>query len=148
VLSKSTAITTALQLRVSDEPYNDLQGTLFYILLSFVVGHEWSHHKHGHLQKLSTPKAIFQEVVHSDLAGRIETQLQEIAADGYSAFFLLSHLLDHRDTFLPWLNLDPAAPPAFFDQVFLSLFVISLTMEFNTYTIRFCVTQPRRLPKT
>ena len=125
VLSKAPSITTALQLNVSAEPYNDLQGTLFYILVSFVVGHEWSHHKHGHLQQLSFPKAIFQEITNSGIAGSIETQLQEIGADGYSAFFLLSHILDHRDTFLPWLNLDPAAPPVFFDQVFLSLFVIA-----------------------
>jgi hypothetical protein len=124
VLGRSPLIAADLRLRVSDEPYNELQGTLFYILISFVVGHEWSHHKHGHL--LSTPKTIVQEIENSGLTGSIETQLQEIGVDGYSVFFLLSHLLDHRDTFLPWLNLDPAMPPDVFDQVFLSLFVISV----------------------
>ena len=124
-LSRSTTITTALPLRVADEPYNALQGTLFYILLSFVIGHEWAHHRHGHLPQQSTPKAIVQEVLNSNLAGNIELQLQEIGADGYSAFFLLSHLLDHPDIFLPFLGLNPAPPPALFDQIFLSLLVIS-----------------------
>jgi hypothetical protein len=124
-LSRSTTITTALPLRVADEPYNALQGTLFYILLSFVVGHEWAHHRHDHLPQQSSPKAIFQEVLNTNLTGNIKAQLQEIGADGYSAFFLLSHLLDHRDTFLPFLDLNPGTPPALFDQIFLSLFVIS-----------------------
>jgi hypothetical protein len=49
LLSKSDAIAQALRTRASNEPFNELQGTLLYTYLSFVVGHEWTHHKHGHL---------------------------------------------------------------------------------------------------
>ena len=126
VLSKAPSITTALQLNVSAEPYNDLQGTLFYILVSFVVGHEWSHHKHGHLQQLSLPKAIFQEITNSGIAGSIETQLQEIGADGYSAFFLVLQTPSTTATLFYLGSISYlAAPPVCFDQVFLLLFVIA-----------------------
>jgi hypothetical protein len=66
---------------------------------------------------------IYQEVLDSGLIGSVSDQVKEVGADGYSAWFVLTHLLERRDTFLPFLMLDPSAPPEHFDQVFLSLFV-------------------------
>ena len=127
VLSKSDAISKTLRLRTSDEPYNELQATLFYILLSFVVAHEWSHHKHGHLGQLSSQTRIFQEVLDSGLVGSVDDQIKEIAADGYAAFLVLTHLYDsRRGTFLPFLKLDPSPPPENLDQRFLAFFMMAV----------------------
>jgi hypothetical protein len=99
---------------------------LFYILHSFVVAHEWAHHKHGHLGQLSTREKIFHEVLDTGTAGRVDGQIKEIAADGYSAFFVLTHLFDDlRSSFLPFLKFDPCPPPEVLDQVFLAFFVVA-----------------------
>ncbi len=127
VLSKSDAISKALRLRPSDEPYNELQATMFYILLSFVVAHEWSHHKHGHFGQLSSQRRIFQEVLDSDRVGSVDDQIKEIAADGYAAFLVLAHLYDsRREPFLPFLTLNPSLPPEILDQMFLAFFMVAV----------------------
>src|SRR5258708_18891347 len=61
-LSHSEALCATLRVRPSEQDYNELQATLFYSLLSFVVAHEWTHHVHGHLGQLSHQTAIFQEI--------------------------------------------------------------------------------------
>ncbi len=128
VLSRSDgALCRALGVRPSAEPYNELQATLVYILLSFVVAHEWSHHKHGHLGQLSSRGNIFQEVLDSGLVGSMDDQIREIAADGYSAFFVLTHLFDEaRSNFLPFLKFDPSPLPEVLDLVFLAFFVTAV----------------------
>jgi hypothetical protein len=128
LLSRSDgAMCHTLGVRPSAEPYNEVQGALVYILHSFVVAHEWSHHKHGHLGQISGREKIFHEVLDSGLAGSIDDQIKEIAADGYSAFFVLTHLFDERRSgFLPFLRFDPSPPPEVLDQVFLAFFVVAV----------------------
>jgi hypothetical protein len=68
LLSRSDGpICNALGVRPSAEPYNELQAVLVYVLHSFVVAHEWTHHKHGHLGQLSSRGNIFHEVLDSGL---------------------------------------------------------------------------------
>jgi hypothetical protein len=125
LLSKSDAIAKALRIRVSDEPLNEIHAVLFYSYLSFVVGHEWTHHKHGHVGQFSDRTRIYEEVLDTGLIGNVAQQVTEVVADGYSAFFVLSNLYERRENFLSFLRLDPSAPLERFDEVFLSLFVIA-----------------------
>ena len=119
-------ICRALIVQPSPEPYNALQGTLVYILLSFIVAHEWSHHKHGHLAQLSSPGRIFQEVLNTELVGSVDDQIKEIAADGFAAFLILAHLFDdRRGTFLPFLAFNPAPPHEVLEQVFLAFLIVA-----------------------
>ena len=116
------------ELRVSPSPedYNELQGTLLYILLSFIVAHEWSHHKHGHLAQFSSPGKIFEEVVITEPIGREDDQIRELAADSFAAFLVLAHLFDdRRPTFLPFLTWKSEPPKEALDQVFLALFIVA-----------------------
>ena len=125
-LSHSATLCATLRVRPSEEDYNELQATLFYSLLSFVVAHEWSHHVHGHLGQLSLQTGIFQEISDSGLVGGLDDQIKELAADGYAAYFVLSHLFDSRASFLPWLQLDPSTSPDVLDQIFLGFFITAV----------------------
>ncbi len=121
-------ICRALTVNPSPEPYNELQGTLMYILLSLIVAHEWSHHKHGHLAQFSSPGKIFQEVLNTASVGSMDDQIKEIAADGYAAFLILSHLFDdRRGTFLPFLTFNPAPPQEVLEQVFLAFLIVAFS---------------------
>jgi hypothetical protein len=121
------AICRALGVQPSPLPYNELQAALVYILLTFVVAHEWTHHKHGHLTQLSSREKIFHEILDSGLLGSVDDQIKEIAADGYAAFFLLSNLFDvGRASFLPFLTFDSSLNPEFLDRAFLAFFVVAL----------------------
>jgi hypothetical protein len=121
-------ICRAITVQPSPEPYNALQGTLVYILLSFIVAHEWSHHKHGHLTQFSSPGKIFQEVLNTAPVGSMDDQIKEIAADGYAAFLILAHLFDdRRGTFLPFLTFNPAPPHDALEQVFLTFLIVAFS---------------------
>ncbi len=121
------AICRALRLRPSAEPYNEMQGMLLYILLSFVAAHEWAHHKMGHLGQLSSRQHIFHEVLDSGLVGSVDDQVKELSADAYSTLTVLTHIFDERrSSFLPFLKFDPCPPPEVLDQVFLASFIVAV----------------------
>lgn len=58
LLSKSSTVAALLGAPHSDEDYNELHAVLFNVLTSFVVGHEWTHHVHGHVD-LPDTEAMF-----------------------------------------------------------------------------------------
>jgi hypothetical protein len=121
------AICGFLRVQPSTIPYNELQAALFYTLLSFVVAHEWAHHKHGHLTQLSSRDKIFHEISDSGLVGSVDDQIKEIAADGYAALHMLSNLFDDgRTNFLPFLTFDYSPTPEFLDRAFLAFFVVAI----------------------
>ena len=79
------------------------------------------------IRQLSSRGNIFHEVLDSGLVGSVDDQIKEIAADGYAAFFVLTHLFDERrSSFLPFLKFDPSPPPVVLDQVFLAFFVAAM----------------------
>jgi hypothetical protein len=120
-------ICRALGVRPSAEPYNELQGMLLYMLQSFVVAHEWAHHKMGHFGQLSNRQKLFQEVLDSGRVGSVDDQVRELAADSYAALLILAHIFDdRRSTFLPFLKFEPPPPPENLDKVFLASFVVAI----------------------
>ena len=116
-----------LGVRPSAEPYNELQGVLLYMLQSFVVAHEWAHHKMGHFGQLSNRQKLFHEVLDSGLAGSVDDQVKELAADSYATLLILEHIFDdRRSTFLPFIKFEPPLPPEHLDKVFLASFVMTI----------------------
>jgi hypothetical protein len=87
-LSKSGPFKSSLGLdELSD--WEKLHVVLFRIQLFFVVGHEYTHHVHGDL------KGVFaSEFVETFNSGSLEHQAMEVNADGYSAYHVLTHLID------------------------------------------------------
>jgi hypothetical protein len=122
-LSRAAKLTAVLRVQPSEEDYNELQATLFYVLLSFIVGHEWTHHVHGHL---STGAIVFRELVADESAGSMDDQVKELAADGYSAYHTLRNLADNRATFLPFLKFHGPTTPEVLDEIFLAFFVAAI----------------------
>ncbi|HTP88796.1 MAG TPA: hypothetical protein VMJ34_17715 [Bryobacteraceae bacterium] len=122
-LSRAAGLTAVLRVQPSEQDYNELQTTLFYVLLSFIVGHEWTHHVHGHL---STGAVVLRELVTDDLAESMDYQVKELAADGYSAYHTLRNLADNWTTFLPFLKFHGSTTPEVLDETFLACFIVAI----------------------
>jgi hypothetical protein len=122
-LSRAAGLTSVLRVQPSEQDYNELHATLFYVLLSFIVGHEWTHHVHGHL---STRAMVIGELVTDELAGSMDDQVKELAADGYSAYHTLRNLADNWALFWPFLKFHGPTTPEVLDEVFLALFVVAI----------------------
>jgi hypothetical protein len=73
LLSKSHQLAQLPGVSPSRADYNELHTVLFYILVSFVVGHEWTHHVHGHVSVSDSNDAVFpNEVLDTGCDGSIE----------------------------------------------------------------------------
>jgi len=120
--SKSAKLAILLGVQPSPDEYNDVHAVLFYMLAGFVVGHEWTHHVHGHVSGMET---VFpDEVLTTHCLGDIEGQVKEIAADGYSAFHVLTNFIEASSS--PMLTFLPGEDTVQRDQVLFSLFVIAV----------------------
>jgi hypothetical protein len=71
-----------------------LQGLLGQIQLNFLVSHEYAHHIHRHwVERQSGGIGVWTEFPHDATCGSINSQAQELDADGYAAYLVLAHLL-------------------------------------------------------
>jgi hypothetical protein len=71
-----------------------LQGLLGQIQLNFLVSHEYAHHIHRHwVERQSGGIGVWTEFPHDATCGSINSQAQELDADGYAACLVLAHLL-------------------------------------------------------
>jgi hypothetical protein len=94
LLSKSPAVAMLLGVRPPKEDYNELHAGLFYVLTAFVFGHEWTHHVHGHLSRPVAEPIFPNEILDNGCNGNLESQVQEIVADGYSVYLLLTNVIE------------------------------------------------------
>lgn len=123
-LSKSAAVVVSLRVRPSDEEYNELQAVLFYIFYAFIVGHEWTHHVHGH--QSGAANIIPNEVVDRGNCGNLKRQVEELAADGYSAYHVLANLIDNQvGSFRTLLKLE-REQSGVQDEILFALFVVAV----------------------
>jgi hypothetical protein len=79
------------------------QGLLFQIQLNFLVSHEYTHHIHGHvLEHTRGETDVWSEFSNQTTSGNLQSQAQELDADGYAEFLVLAHLLrgERRSTAL------------------------------------------------
>ena len=93
-LSASDAVISSLDLpRETDrEP---VHAALFWMMLNFVVTHEYSHHVRGHIRR-AEPNPV-EEIRGGSLNGGLQRQAREADADGYSAYFSLAYWFDSPD---------------------------------------------------
>jgi hypothetical protein len=102
LLSRSATLATLLGVRPPDEDYNQLHAALFYILTAFIVGHEWTHHVHGHVRESATKPILPNEIPVAGIGGNLEVQVQEIVADGYSVYHVLTNVIDSPNVIDEW----------------------------------------------
>lgn len=126
LLSKSDTVAALLEVQPSDAEYNELQAVLFYILTAFVITHEWTHHVHGHVHRPCAEAIFPNEILDTGGDGSIESQIKELAADGYSAYHVLANLIDSQTRpMLTLLKLE-AKQTSVQDEVLFSLFVVAV----------------------
>jgi len=101
-LSRSRLILELL--RLGPEVNRDaFQGLLFQIQMNFLVSHEYTHHIHGHvLEHTLGETEVWSEFSNQTTSGNLQSQAQELDADGYAEFLVLAHLLsgERRNTAL------------------------------------------------
>ena len=70
------------------------QGLLFGIQLGFLISHEYTHHVHRHcVESQNGVIRLWTEFPHDATCGSMNSQAQELDADGYAAYLVLPHLL-------------------------------------------------------
>ena len=105
-LSRSPLVLQLLGLDPTVEP-DALHGLLMQIQLNLLVSHEYTHHIHRHcVESPGLVNGVWTEFVHDETSGSINSQAQELVADGYAAFIVLTHLLrgERRQTALAQLG--------------------------------------------
>jgi len=100
-LAASDAIVAAIGLSTETDR-EALEGIAYWMLLSFVVSHEYAHHDHGHLTRPTD---------YGSSVGRLWRQALEADADGWAAYLVLNQwmLADARPVMLAWLSLHQAS---------------------------------------
>jgi len=93
-LSRSPIVAELLHLDPVKVVPDALQGLLFTIQLAFLVSHEYTHHVHRHCVESQTGViGLWTEFLHDATCGSMNSQAQELDADGYAAYLVLAHLL-------------------------------------------------------
>ena len=101
-LSRSRIVLELLRLGL-EVNRDAFQGLLFQIQMNFLVSHEYTHHIHGHvLERTRGETEVWTEFSNHTTSGNLQSQAQELDADGYAAFLVLAHLLrgERRNTAL------------------------------------------------
>lgn len=125
-LSKSRAVSALLRFQQSSEDYNPLHAALFYNLCAFVVGHEFTHHVHGHVSFACLYASFPNEILDAGSVGNLKSQIGEVVADGYSIYHTLANLFDGgRRTATTMLRLD-SEPRDIQDEVLFGLAVTAI----------------------
>jgi len=84
-----------------------LQGLLAQIQLNFLLSHEYTHHIHRHcVEGPYDATGMWNEFSEDSIFGNIDSQAQELDADGYACYLVLAHLLrgERRDSALAALG--------------------------------------------
>lgn len=93
-LSTSPIVLRMLQIDPVTERTGALHGLLFATQLSFLVSHEYTHHVHRHIDQDGDGIAgVWSEFLQDETNGGIESQAQEIDADGYAIYLGLANLV-------------------------------------------------------
>ncbi len=134
-LSRSTLVQRLLRLDPGTVDPDALQGLLFQIQLTFLVSHEYSHHIHRHcVESQGLTIGIWSEFPLDATRGSINSQAQELVADGYAAFIVLAQLLrgNRRQSALMQL-VRTDAPATDGDELLLTCFFLALLAFFCAF---------------
>lgn len=93
-LSRSPIVVELLHLDPATVAPDAFQGLLFGIQLAFLVSHEYTHHVHRHCAESHGGLiGVWTEFLHDTTCGNMNSQAQELDADGYATYLVLAHLL-------------------------------------------------------
>lgn len=132
-LSRSAVAVQLLRLDSRTLEPDILQGFLAQIQLLFLISHEYTHHVHQHSTRRDQGR-VWTEFPHGTTCGNIDFQAQELDADGYATYLVLTHLLrgERRQSAriqLQWIGM----PAADCDELLLSCFLLAVLAFFCTF---------------
>jgi hypothetical protein len=131
-LSESSAAFRLLHLDSGAFRPDILWGYLGQIQLMFLTSHEYTHLIHGHIARRE-PSGMWTELVPQTACGNIDSQAEELDADGYAAYLVLAFLLrsERRQRALIQLG-QTNMPAADCDELILSCSFLALMAFFRT----------------
>ena len=99
-----------------------LRTLLFWMLLGFVISHEYAHHVHGHLDGAFD----VEEITRGSLTGNLRRQARELDADGWAAYLALAHWItaSGRQAASEVLNIEDS-PSEVQDDVVFACFIVA-----------------------
>jgi hypothetical protein len=148
-LSRSSIVLQLLRLDTASLQPDILWGYLGQIQLMFLTSHEYTHliHQHSARKELS---GMWTELVPQSTCGGIDSQVEELDADGYATYLVLTFLLrsERRQRALIQLG-QTNMPSADCDELILSCFFLAIMAFFRTLwpeSIRLPFYQPTHPP--
>jgi hypothetical protein len=113
-----------------------IHALLLWLQLAFVTSHEYTHHIHRHSQEAGPGSAgVWSEFFDDVAQGSIDYQAQEIDADGYAAYLVLTHLIigERRESALEQLGRADATEDVA-DRTLLGCFILAVIGFFCIFT--------------
>lgn len=132
-LSKSPLVARLLGLDPGTTEQDALQGLLFQLELTFLVSHEYTHHIHRHCAEAQRGvPGVWTEFRMHATWGSIDSQAQELDADGYAAYLVLAHLLRGKRRKSALLELGRTGTPGTGgDELLLACFFLAVLAFFS-----------------
>ncbi|MGD0787004.1 MAG: hypothetical protein ABR898_03395 [Terracidiphilus sp.] len=131
-LSRSSVVLRLLHLDSGSFRPDILWGYLGQIQLMFLTSHEYTHLIHGHIARRES-SGMWTELVPPTACGNIDSQVEELDADGYATYLVLTFLLRSERRQRALIQLEQTnIPAADCDELILSCFFLALMALFCT----------------
>lgn len=131
-LSRSSVVLQLLHLDSGALRPDILWGYLGQIQLLFLTSHEYTHLIHQHSARTES-SGMWTELVPQAACGSIDSQVEELDADGYAAYLVLTFLLRSERRQRALIQLEQAnRPTADGDELILSCFFLALMAFYGT----------------
>jgi hypothetical protein len=92
LLSKSAVVQALLGINPATVRLDAVQALLFQFQLTFLVSHEYTHHVHEHVPGEQIG-GIWTEFFEEEAIGGLDSQAQELNADGYAIYLVLANFV-------------------------------------------------------
>jgi hypothetical protein len=131
-LAASPLVRQLAQLDSPEVRRDSFRALLFQFQLSFLISHEYTHHVHRHRgMDVRGIQLLWNEFEENEVSGGLESQAQEVDADGYAIFLALAHYVRGagRKSVISQLGIEDL-PSAQVDELLLTCFILALTAFF------------------
>jgi hypothetical protein len=138
-LSDSPLVRRLLGIGLAPINEDRVHHTLFQLQFDFLLGHEYTHHVHGHCSpNPSGSLSVWTEFLRDGENGSLEQQAQELDADGYSSYLLLANLLHDENRYAGVLQAmgHPEQRSAASDELLLTAFFVVVLNIFCAFWVK------------
>jgi hypothetical protein len=135
-LSQSPFVRQLLSIGLAPINESLLHHALFQLQFDFLLGHEYTHHVHGHCPPhTSGSLSVWTEFLKDEENGSLEQQAQELDADGYSSYLLLANLLQDENRYASVLQAigHPEQRSAASDELLFTVFFVVVLNVFCAF---------------